>query len=163
VHHGLCQADALAVAFRQGPDFLVRLDAEPCLLNHRLDAFVGGFAFQLVHAGDELKVFADVHVEVERVVLRQVAHDAFHGHGVVHDVMAFHTHRARGGRDEAGDDLHQRRLAGAVGAEQSDDTFINGERDVVEGELLAELLCYMLDFDGHGAKICAKVAIFVKP
>ena len=52
---------------------------------------------------------------------------------------------ARGGRDEAGDDLHQRRLARAVGAEQSDDTFINSERHVVEGELFSVLLGDMVD------------------
>ena len=53
------------------------------------------------------------------------------------------------GRDEAGDDFHQRRLARAVGAEQSDDTFINGERHIVEGELFAVLFGDMVDFDGH--------------
>ena len=63
--------------------------------------------------------------------------------------MSVDAHRARGGRDEAGDDLHQCRLARAVGTEQSDDTFINRERDVVEGELFAVLLGDMIDFDGH--------------
>ena len=149
VHHGLGEADALAVAFRQGTDFLVCLKAESCLVNHCLNALVGGFAFQLVDACHKLKVFAHIHVKIQRVVFRQVAHDTLHCHRVVHDVVSFDAHRTRSGRDEAGDDLHQRRLACAVGAEQSDDTFINRERDVIEGELLAVALGDMVDFDGH--------------
>ena len=82
-------------------------------------------------------------------MLNSVAHDALDGHWLVGDVVAFHAHRARGGRDETGDDFHQRRLARTVGAEQSDDTFINRERDVIEGELFAVLLGDMVDFDGH--------------
>ena len=41
------------------------------------------------------------------------------------------------------------RLARAVGSEQADDTFIDSERDVVEGELFAVLLGDMVDLDGH--------------
>ena len=149
VHHGLGQADTLAVAFRQGTDFLVCLQAEARLVNHRLDAFVGGFAFQLVHACHKLQVFAHVHVQIQRIVLGQVAHDALDGHRIVDDVVSVDARCARGGRDEAGDDFHQRRLACAVGAEQADDTFINRERHVIEGELFAVLLGDMVDFDGH--------------
>ena len=125
------------------------LKAEARFINHRLDALVGGFAFQLVNTGHKLKVFADIHVKIQRVVFRQATYDAFDGHRVVHDVVSFHAHRARGGRDEAGDDFHQRRLARTVWAEQSNDTFINSERDVIEGELFAILLGDMVDFDGH--------------
>ena len=121
------------------------LKAESCLVNHRLNALVGSFAFQLVHACHKLKVFAHIHVEIQWVVFWQVAYNTLDGHWVVHDIMSFHAHRARGGRDEAGDDLHQRRLARAVGAEQTDDTFINSECHIIEGELFAVLLGDMVD------------------
>ena len=127
----------------------MRLQSEARFFNHGLDALAGRFAFQLVHTGHKLEVFADVHIQIKRVVLRKVAHDALDGHRLVGDVVAFHAHRARGGRDEAGDDFHQRRFARAVGPEQADDTFINRERYVIEGELLAVTLGDMVDFDGH--------------
>ena len=149
MHHGLGEAHTLAVALRQRPDFLMRLQSEARLLDHRLDALACHFAFQLVHAGDELQVFADVHIKVKRVVFRQVSHDALDGHRLVGDVVTVDAHRARGGRDEAGDDFHQRRLACAVGAEQADDAFMDGERHVIESELLAVTLGDMADFDGH--------------
>ncbi len=134
---------------------------EACLVNHRLDAFVCGFTFQLVHASHKLKVFADIHVQIERVVLRQVAHDAFHRHRVIHDVVAFNAHRARGGRNEAGDDFHQRRLARAVGTEQAYDTFINRKSHVIKGELFAITFGDMLNFDGHSyLNFAAKVGDF---
>ena len=116
VHHGLCETDALAVAFGKGADFFVCLKAQSRLIDHRLNALFGFVSLDMVHACHELEVFAYVHVEIQRVVLGEIAHDAFHFHGMVHDVEAVDAHRSRGGRDEAGDDLHQGGFPCAVGA-----------------------------------------------
>ena len=82
-------------------------------------------------------------------MLGQVTNNAFHLHGLLHDVEAVDAHIARGGRDEAGDDFHQGGLARTIGAEKADNTFINREGDVVEGELFTVLFGDILDFDGH--------------
>src|ERR1700722_48104 len=66
---------------------------------------------------------------------------------------AFHAHRAMGGAEIAGDDLHQRRFAGAIVAHQPDDLAgLKDKRNIGEGldgaEMLGDILQLKYRHDG---------------
>ena len=68
--------------------------------------------------------------------------------GVAHDVASVHECRAAVGPHQRGQDVHGRRLAGAVRAEQrGDGARAHGEVDVVEHDLFAVGLPQPADFD----------------
>ena len=75
------------------------------------------------------------------------------------DFLALEPERAGVGRVDAGDDLHQRRLAGAVLAHQRMDmAALQAERDVVERQHAGKGLAHVLDFEQifrfrHGAAL----------
>jgi hypothetical protein len=69
---------------------------------------------------------------VEPEVLRQVAQPRPDGTRVLHDVDAVERDAAAGRLEQAGEDVHQRRLAGSVGAEQAEEALRDLERDALE-------------------------------
>ena len=81
----------------------------------------------------EAEILVDGHLQVQRRALREIAEARANVQGVVEDVMALHLRHARGGRDEAREDAHGGRLAGAVGTEEADDlAAAHLEADIVE-------------------------------
>ena len=75
---------------------------------------------------------------------------------VVPVVLAVHDHVARGRRVEAEDQPHRRRLPGAVRAEETgDDPGPDGERQVVDGPLVAVVLRQAGGFD-HTPRVRAR-------
>ena len=64
------------------------------------------------------------------------------------DVAAVEQDRARGRREEAADQIEERRLAGAVGADHGAQLArLDGERDVVDGDQAAEALRDVVDLE----------------
>jgi hypothetical protein len=73
---------------------------------------------------------------------------AAHVHGIVEDVEAGHARGARSCGHVARQDAHGGGLAGAIGAEETEDfAFIHGEGNVVHGGDRAVRLRQILNFD----------------
>ena len=95
------------------------------------------------------------HVEIERTVLRQVADAAPRPRADraarrIPTMLAVPLAR----REVAGQHPHDRRLAGAVRAEQRDDLAVrNVERDLVDGDERAVVLTELVRFDDRARTI----------
>src|SRR2546426_317660 len=72
-------------------------------------------------AADEGEALADLHREIERQRLRQIADAPAHLERPAHDVETGDRGRALAGDEVRGEDAHGRGLARAVAAEQADD------------------------------------------
>ena len=103
---------------------------------------------------DEGQILADRHVRVERRRFRQIAGPALGLDRLVEDVEARDDGFALGGRHEAGEDAHRRRLAGAVRAEEAEDlAALDAEADVVDRRDAAVAFREVLDLDHVGTPI----------
>jgi hypothetical protein len=112
-----------------------------------LDALRVGGA-EAADFGDEAKEFLDGHLRVGGRALGQVAEFALHGDGVGGDIDAVHGGGAGVGAQEAGDQLHRRGLAGAIGAEEAQDVAaFDGESDTVHSANGAESFNQAFNFD----------------
>jgi len=152
VDHGLRQAHALAVAPAQLSDLLVLLTLKAHLTHHLLHALAQ--ALQLVDAPHELEVLPHVHLQVQRVVLRQVTHAPAHVHAGLAHIEPAHRGVPTGLGYVAGEHLHHGALAGAVRAEETDHLpFADLERHAVQRLLGAVQLAHLADGDGHAAKV----------
>ena len=78
VDEGLGQAHALPVALAERANLLVLLAAQAHATHQLGHAGAQAGAAQPVHRADEFEVLVHVHIEVERVVLGQVAHVPAH-------------------------------------------------------------------------------------
>ena len=89
---------------------------------------------QPIGAGKELEVFADRQLAIERELLGDVA-DALPGRGAgMVQIDSGHAQRAAAGREQSAQHPKGRRLAGAVGPEQSEDfAALHFEADVIDG------------------------------
>ena len=107
-------------------------EAEPCQL--LLDARLGDRARNAVQAGMEQKIGGDGELEVERRLLEDDAEPRQRRHRIARHVVAHHLDAAGIGGEQAGEQLEQRRLAGAIGAEQGDELAgMGGQADAVDG------------------------------
>jgi hypothetical protein len=139
VHRRHRQGQALPDADRQrlGRCVRVRLEREPPQQSG--DALAGAGRGQPEQAGVQIEVLADGQLTVEREALGHVADPA-------PEVRVARVHRsaeqarlALGGRQQAGQHLHRRRLPAAVGAEESKDLApLDPEADVIHGGESAE-------------------------
>ena len=103
---------------------------------------------QAFDLGDELEVPVDGHVGIERRILGQVADAALHLERLLEDVEAGDLGGAGSGGQEAGQDAHGGRLAGAVAAQKAQDFALgNVEGDVVERDEVSVTLGQIADFD----------------
>src|SRR5439155_22887508 len=72
----------------------------------------------------------------------------------VGDILAVEPDRALRRRQHAGDEIEQRRLAGAVGADQTDDlAAADRDRDVAVGDEAAEPLPDATSFEERGHRV----------
>ena len=149
----LSKAHTLAVAFGELADAFVAFGRETHQLYHLFHAVFA--VFDAIDAGGEAEKLPHIHIEIERVVLRQVAYLPPHFQGVFIDAVAAHCGLALGGWDVAGEDFHQRGFARPVGAEQSDHfSLLDGKTDVVQGALPVIDFGNMLYFDHEFLLIC---------
>jgi hypothetical protein len=93
---------------------------QAALPDHLADALGLPAPHQVPRVGDEVQVLHHVQVRVQRGVLGQVAHSALDGQRIGEHVAAVERRGAVAGVHEAGEDLHDGRLAGAVGPQQAD-------------------------------------------
>jgi len=112
--HGLRQPDTLAIPFAQRADPLMPLGTEAHQLDHLPHPRTA--MAKAMHAGHEVQVLGHVQVEVERVVLREVAHMAPYVKAVLACVDATHAGRAVRRGQVTGEDPHHRALPCTVGA-----------------------------------------------
>src|ERR1051325_4760972 len=149
---------------RAGEAVAVRADVRE--VDRPLDALAALGAFQPVDGAEELEVLEHGEVAVERERLRDVADVAAHLLAFLFDVEAVDAGVAGGGDEEAAEDADERRLAGAVRAEEAEDLAARDlQRDVVEGADGAEVLGDVLDVDadvvvGDGAPLIRPSATF---
>ena len=86
------------------------------------------------HLGGELEELEHGHVAVDRRVLGQVADALAHLERIVEHVVSGDHRPARRRRQEAGEDLHRGRLAGAVRAQEAEHLAApHVERNLVDG------------------------------
>ena len=116
VDERLGERRALAVALRERDDGRAEHAVEAALADDPLDAPPELLAAEAARAADEAQTLADLHREVERQRLRQVADAPAHLEGFRHHVEPGHPRRSRGRDLIGGQDAHRGRLAGAVRA-----------------------------------------------
>jgi hypothetical protein len=121
VHHRLGEADALAIALRQLEDVLAGHEREAAQPDDPVDLGPDRAARHAPDLGGEAQVVVDPHLGVERRRLGQVADLAAHLERVLDDVEPVDRGLAGTRQQVAGQDLHRRRLPGAVGAQEADD------------------------------------------
>src|SRR5262249_58870455 len=89
--------------------------------------------WQALQSGHQPEVAGDAQLGIERRVLGEVAHGPPACERLAQWIMTGDAHLARGGREDAREDAHGGRLAGAVGAEKADDLALanaeGGSRD----------------------------------
>ena len=128
VQDRLCDADALPVAARERGDriggFLAKLGGGDRLAQPRRPRLHRNAA-QLGRVVEEVD---NSHLGVKRAILRQIADPLLRLGAVRLDVMTIDGHGAGGRLEKASQDLHDRRLAGAVMAEQPDDLAVRDSR-----------------------------------
>ena len=136
VDHGLGQADALAIAFRERVDTFAEHVAEAARVGHLADAPRLFRSRHPAHRRHEGQVVVGDHVVVERRILGHIADALADSERLLAHVHAIDEDGAFGRGQVAGDDLHRRRLAGAVGAEEAEDfALLHLERNGVDGAL----------------------------
>jgi hypothetical protein len=107
---------------------------------HLRDALAGQSTAQPVERAGVAQVLLDAEVDVERRPLEHHPHGSQRGARLAAQVVAADRDAALLGREQAGDQGHQRRLAGAVGPEQGrEPARRHGEAHLVEGARLARV------------------------
>src|SRR5205814_1985053 len=109
-------------------------------------------ALQAINRAEELEVLHHGEVAIERESLRDVADVRAHLLAVALDVEAVDGGVAAGRDEETAEDADERRLAGAVRAEETEDLAARDlQRDAVERADGAEVLADVLDVDADVA------------
>ncbi len=148
VDEGIGQADALAVAFREGLDHLAAHAVEAAGVDDLADAAAGVAVAEALELGAEFQVFPDAHVLVERDVFRHVADFAAGLDGLAEDVEAGDGGGAGGGRQVAGEHPQGGGFARAVGAEEADDFAAgHGKGDAADRFVAGVSFGELRDFD----------------
>jgi hypothetical protein len=120
VHDRLGEADAPPIPFRQRVDRLLEHALEMQQLDHFVEALAPRSRRDAARVGDKLEERARRHLGIARRAFGQVADAALRLDGLRLDVGAADEHAPRRGRQEARDDAHRRRLAGAVGPQEAE-------------------------------------------
>jgi hypothetical protein len=150
VEEGRGEADPLPVALRELGDGPAADVLEPAVPQRRRDGPPAGGPVEPEEPGPVLQVLDHPHLGVERSRLGQVADLGPDPPRLPRHVQAVHGHRARRGRQVAGDHPDRRGLARAVGAEEGDDVArLDLEIERIDRHEMAESLGEALG-DDHG-------------
>src|SRR5262249_22621837 len=148
VDHGVGQADALAVPLGQRADEAAAHLADATAVQAGVDTALALLALDALEGGAVGEVLLDAHFGIQRHALRQVTDVLAHLHRLVQDVVSGDDGAAGGRREVGGEDAHDRRLAGAVVAEQPDNFVAPDlETDVGNGQHGAEVLGKVVNFN----------------
>src|ERR1051325_3139777 len=135
-----------AIALRQSLDRLVHDIGDMDQIGDVADAPPRLDTAQAADMGDEVEELSGGHIGIGRRPLGQVAGPALGRQRLGFDVVAADERRAGGRREKAGDHLHRRRFAGAVGPEKAQHlAFGNRERHAVDRRQRAEFFDEMAD------------------
>lgn len=138
VYECLRQAHALAVAFGKHAYFFVLLYAQT---RHLYDFGYPCGEFLLgnpLYFAGKLQKLLHIHVQIQGVMLRQIANFGAHLQGMFLDVVVAYLDAAGGGRYEAGHNLHGRGFARAIRTQKTEDfALFDGKREVLDGSLRA--------------------------
>ena len=133
VNDGLCEANALPVAFGQFAEKLVSDVGDGTAFRDVIDTLLqlgAGEAFQLA---DKFEVLGGFHLRIDGRRLGKIANPLLHLERLIEDVEAGDLCGSCRGRHEAGQHAHRRGLARSVGAEESYDlAFGDLKRDLVD-------------------------------
>jgi hypothetical protein len=119
VEQRLRHADAPFETLRQRLDRLMQNLADADQLDDPGDARPRFSAGKPPDPRDEVEKIGGRHVRIGGRAFRQIADFALRRERLLADIVAADDRRPGGRREEAGDHLHRRRFAGAVGAEKS--------------------------------------------
>src|SRR5437899_2316704 len=148
VDKGLREADPLPVSFGEVAEQAIADLSQATGVEDALERDGDVPPSQPLQLRDEAEIARHAHVVVEGRILGKIPDPTPYLGRLLEDVEAVDPHRARGRRQEAGDDPHGRRLSGAVGAEKAEDLpGSSGEGDVADGSKLAVALGQARDFD----------------
>ena len=146
--HGELQALPLSQRERVGQRVHDRIEAEP--LGRLVDALRDLVLRHLEELGVQDQVLPHRQLGVEREGLRHVADLAADGDVIGIDRLAQQPGLPLGGRQQAAQHLHRRRLAAAVGAEEAEDLPpLDPEADVIDRDEIAEPLGQAVRLDDH--------------
>ena len=144
----LRHAHPLAVALREaadepGQDIFQTGTVGGRLHLRRAVCFLDAFQF-----GGKVEIFGHRHLRVKGRLFGQIAHTGLGGIGLLGQRVPCHRHLPTGGREIAGEDIHNGGFARAVGPQQTTDLAIcHGKRDIVHGKMIAILFGEMRNFD----------------
>ena len=148
VHHGLSELHLLLHARRVLRDLAVALFLDPDELQHVMRAADRTVRVEPAHAAHEGDEADARHIRDQAIMLGHVA-DALAQRHAVEDVAAEDLRGSRGGLEEAQEQPEERRLAGAVWADESDRSLRNRDGKVVDGADFAEHLGEVLSLNEH--------------
>ena len=101
---------------------------------HRCDRLIEGGRGQSIQRAEQAQVVARRELVVEREILRHQSDSSLHGIGIAAEPHAVDRDCAVIGCDQSGNHRHRRRLAGAVGPQQTDElSAFDIERDAAHG------------------------------
>ena len=104
--------------------------------------------FHTLQLGGKGQVLLHRHLRVKGRLFGQIAHTGLGGIGLLGQRVPCHRHLPTGGREIAGEDVHNGGFARAVGPQQTTDLAIcHGKRDIVHGKMIAILFGEMRNFD----------------
>jgi hypothetical protein len=88
-------------------------------------------------------------MRIDAEVLRQIPERATQRVGRLRDVASVESDRSAAGLRDRGEHTHQRRLPGAVGAEQPENAGLEPQREIVDGVHAAVALVQGIDLEFH--------------
>ena len=134
VHERERQVQPALHAARVAADLAVGRVGEADALDQRVAARAALGLGHALQRGLELHVLAPGQQRVQRGLLQRGADRRADGRALAHDVVPRDPRRARGGRQQGGEDQDRGRLAGAVGAQEAVDLArLDAQVDAVDG------------------------------
>src|SRR5262245_17878745 len=103
----ICESHALSKSLGQVPDRFALHAAQPAAIHHVVDALPPRSTAELAQTGAKIEVLTDLHLGVERHILRQVTEMTAYLERLTKDVKTVNSRRAAGGRDVAAEHLHR--------------------------------------------------------
>src|SRR5687767_9445026 len=163
MHKGSGERQALLPAAGKRAGKLVLQMSEP----QSVERFgnVRGNGVQIVKLCDERQVLGNGEIFIVCEALGHIADIALYLPALGQNIVAEHGAASGIGGEQAADHADGRRLAGAVGAEEAHDlALLQGKRDAVHGDLVAEALNEAVDGgDAHGEVGIASRASTINP
>ena len=144
----LCNAHPLLVALGKAADEPGQNGFQPGTAGSPAHLLLPFRLFHTLQLGGKGQVLLHRHFRVKGRLFGQIAHTGLGGIGLLGQRVPCHRHLPTGGREIAGEDVHNGGFARAVGPQQTTDLAIcHGKRDIVHGKMIAVLFGEMRNFD----------------